>query len=150
MARRGWTTTTPKGKTVMHIKDDFGSGGPISKVSAAWFNGVAKFINGFIPGPGISFDKKNDGSATVIQLDTDIGTPGASGSFPTDEVTQTAATLWEAGGANGATVLMAYKGEYAGSPDYEHRLYVAKLTISKSGLITKIEAVENSGIAIGA
>ena len=67
----------------MHIKDDFGSGGPISKVSAAWFNGVAKFINGFIPGPGISFEKKNDGSATVVSVDMTAAAASAKYTTPT-------------------------------------------------------------------
>lgn len=132
-----------------HLTDNFKNGQPVSSVGAEWFNTVAAFINRLIGIKGIRINRSSDWP--TISLDDDIGeSPTSAGSYPTDEVTQTAATLWEAGGANGATVLMAYKGEYAGSPDYEHRLYVAKLTISKSGLITKIEAVENSGLAIGA
>lgn len=79
----------------------------------------------------------------------EIGTPVSAGSFPTNEVTQAASTLWTAGGANGATLLLLYKGTYNANTGI-HGTYVAKLTVSKDGLITKIEAVQNGGMEIGA
>ena len=50
----------------MHLEDNFTPGGPATQVPASWFNRVAKFLNNLIPGEGVSFDKHDDGSPTVI------------------------------------------------------------------------------------
>lgn len=52
----------------MHLTDNFSASGPITQVPAAWFNRVAKFLNGLTQGPGIQFEKHDDGSPTIIQL----------------------------------------------------------------------------------
>ena len=141
-----------------HVKDDFRPGAPISQVPASWFNKVAKFLNNLVHGYGITLTKSENG-ASVIEVDqtairqaqnTAVGTPSDVGSFPTDDgVEQAAATLWTAGGENGATLLVLYQGEYD-SGDGVHDLYAAKLTITADGRIVKIDAVQNGGVKIGA
>lgn len=51
---------------MLHIKDDFKAGGPITQVPASWFNAVARFINNLVGGDGIRVTKNNDYS--VIEL----------------------------------------------------------------------------------
>ena len=141
-----------------HVKDDFRPGAPISQVPASWFNKVAQFLNNLVGGFGITLMKSENG-ANVIEVDqtairqaqnTAVGTPSAVGSFPTDDdVTQQASTLWTAGGENGASLFVLFKGEYD-SGDGVHDLYAAKLTITADGRIVKIDAVGNGGVKIGA
>lgn len=141
-----------------HVKDDFRPGAPISQVPASWFNKVAQFLNNLVGGFGITLMKSENG-ANVIEVDqtairqaqnTAVGTPSAVGSFPTDDdVTQQASTLWTAGGENGASLFVLFKGEYD-SGDGMHDLYAAKLTITADGRIVKIDAVGNGGVKIGA
>ena len=141
-----------------HVKDDFRPGAPISQVPASWFNKVAQFLNNLVGGFGITLMKSENG-ASVIEVDqtairqaqnTAVGTPSAVGSFPTDDdVTQQASTLWTAGGENGASLFVLFKGEYD-SGDGMHDLYAAKLTITADGRIVKIDAVQDGGVKIGA
>ena len=132
----------------LHLTDNFQAGGPITQVPASWFNAVAGFINGLIAGPGIKKFEKTANGATVIELENgDRGsTPTEVGSFPTDEVTQTEQVLWEAGGANGADLLVIFKGDY----DAGHNTYVARLELTSDGRISKIVAVKDMGMAFGA
>ena len=141
-----------------HVKDDFCPGAPISQVPASWFNKVAQFLNNLVGGFGITLMKSENG-ANVIEVDqtairqaqnTAVGTPSDVGSFPNDDgVTQQASTLWTAGGENGASLFVLFKGEYD-SGDGMHDLYAAKLTITADGRIVKIDAVGNGGVKIGA
>ena len=141
-----------------HVKDDFRPGAPISQVPASWFNKVAQFLNNLVGGFGITLMKSENG-ANVIEVDqtairqaqnTAVGTPSAVGSFPTDDdVTQQASTLWTAGGENGASLFVLFKGEYDSGAGM-HDLYAAKLTITADGRIVKIDAVGNGGVKIGA
>ena len=134
----------------MHLRDDFNANGPVSQVPASWFNRVAKFINGLIPGEGIEFSKRDDGGDTVIKLagGGSRGTPTGAGEFPTDEVDQAEQTLWQSGGENGADLLVLFKGE-KGSFD-THDLFAARLEITSDGRISKIVAAPNTGVYIGA
>ncbi len=139
-----------------HVKDDFKAGEPISAVGAGWFNKVGAFLNNLVGMTGLKIDKPDKPSPSapvVISADaneTAVGTPQAVGSFPGDNgVTQTAARLWTAGGANGAQLYLLYKGEYNSNAGI-HDLYAAKLTISPDGRITRIDAVEDTGVEIGA
>lgn len=142
-----------------HVRDDFKAGAPVSQVPVSWFNKVASFLNNLVGGYGVTLMKAENGPS-VIEVDKtaipsaqsvsrDVGTPTGVGSFPIDEVTQSASTLWQIGGANGATLLLLYQGEYNANTGI-HKTYAAKLTVSKDGLITKIEAVQNGGMEIGA
>lgn len=54
----------------LHLKDNFSASQPITAVPASWFNSVAKFINGLIPGDNVSFEKHADGSPTIVEAHT--------------------------------------------------------------------------------
>lgn len=138
-----------------HVKDDFHAGQPVTAVPASWFNKVASFLNNLVGGYGIRIIKNDKGESTVevdpnvmpmIPSSSEGDSPSETGYMPNDEVTQDASTLWEAGGANGARVEVFYRGDGGDT----HYLYAARLTISKDGLITKIEAVQNGGMEIQA
>lgn len=145
-----------------HLKDDFKAGAPISQVPAGWFNAVAKFLNGLVGGFGIKTKKSDSGRSTVsldrqtlqqeidnitegLRISKEAGTPGSVGSSATNEVTQSSSTLWKAGGANGAKLLLFYKSETKSDID-KHDLFAAELTITSDGLIRQIDAKTNSGI----
>lgn len=126
----------------------------VFQIPLEWFRRVEAFCFNSYGGNLIRITFLKDGSAAFDVDEKELaqyvpskatGTPGTVGSFPT-EVTQSAATLWTAGGANGAALLVLYKGTT--SAGGAHSLYAAKLTISAGGLITKIEAVTNAGVDI--
>lgn len=56
---------------MLHIKDNFKSGAPISQVPASWFNAVASFINNLVGGYAIKLTKNASG-ASVISVDPDV------------------------------------------------------------------------------
>ena len=140
-----------------HVKDDFKAGEPISAVGAGWFNKVAAFLNNLVGATGITVNApENPGpsSPVVIEpqaMEAAVGTsPADVGDFPDGndaEVTQAKAILWTAGGANGAKLLVLFKGE-ADSNAGTHKVYAAKLTISADGRVTRIDAAENAGMEI--
>lgn len=133
---------------MFHVKDDFRAGAPVTQVGAAWFNKVGSFINNLVGGRGVRI-VKNESGPSYIELeaaDTDAGegdSPTAVGSYPTDEVTQEAETLWQAGGANGAEVMFAHKCVF--DDDGQHKTYAAKLVLSADGRVLRIEKAENAG-----
>lgn len=127
----------------------------VFQIPLEWFRRVEAFCFNSYGGNLIRITYLKDGSAAFDVDEKELaqyvpskatGTPGAFGSFPT-EVTQSAATLWTAGGADGATLLVLYKGTTNAGAGM-HSLFAAKLTVSAGGLITKIEAVEDSGVEI--
>lgn len=132
---------------MFHVKDDFRAGAPVTQVGAAWFNKVGAFINNLVGGRGVRI-VKNESGPSYIELEEDAGTgegdsPTAVGSYPTDEVTQEAGTLWRAGGENGAEVMVAYKCVF--DTDGQHKTYAAKLVLSADGRVLRIEKAENAG-----
>lgn len=132
---------------MFHVKDDFRAGAPVTQVGAGWFNKVGSFINNLVGGRGVRI-VKNESGPSYIELEgaaTDAGegdNPTAVGSYPTDEVTQAAGTLWQAGGENGAEVMFAYKCEFRMGM---HWIYAAKLVLSADGRVLRIEKAENAG-----
>lgn len=136
------------------LRDNFREGAPISQVPATWFNAVASFINSLIPGFGISWAKSE--KMNIIEVDQSVipgkttGTPVSGGSFPTnDGITQTAGNIWTAGGANGLTLEVLFKGEYDSNLGV-HKVYSATLTFSKDGLLMSADKIGNGGMMIGA
>lgn len=133
---------------MFHVKDDFKAGAPVTQVGAGWFNKVGSFINNLVGGRGVRI-VKNESGPSYIELkdaDPDAGegdNPTAVGSYPTDEVTQEAETLWRAGGENGAEVMVAYKCVF--DADGQHKTYAAKLVLSADGRVLRIEKAENAG-----
>lgn len=128
---------------MLHVKDDFKAGAPVTQVGAGWFNKVGSFINNIVGGRGVRI-VKNESGPSYIELDASEGdNPTAVGSYPTDEVTQKAGTLWRAGGENGAEVMVAYKCVF--DTDGQHKTYAAKLVLSADGRVLRIEKAENAG-----
>ena len=133
---------------MFHVKDDFKSNAPITQVGAGWFNKVGAFINNLVGGRGVRIVKNESGPSYIELEDAAMASgegsnPTDVGSYPTDEVTQEAETLWQAGGANGAKVMIAYKCEF--DTDGQHKTYAAKLVISADGRVLRIEKAENAG-----
>ena len=55
------------------LKDDFSTKRPITQVPAAWFNAVAKILNGITPGAGIIINKNGtDTAGWEIGLDVEL------------------------------------------------------------------------------
>lgn len=128
---------------MFHVKDDFRAGAPVTQVGAGWFNKVGSFINNLVGGRGVRI-VKNESGPSYIELDASEGdNPTAVGSYPTDEVTQEAGTLWRAGGENGAGVMVAYKCVF--DADGQHKTYAAKLVLSADGRVLRIDKAENAG-----
>ena len=133
---------------MFHVKDDFRAGAPVTQVGAGWFNKVGSFINNLVGGRGVRI-VKNESGPSYIELEgaaPDAGegdNPTAVGSYPTDEVTQEAGTIWRAGGENGAEVMVAYKCVF--DTDGQHKTYAAKLVLSADGRVLRIEKAENAG-----
>lgn len=134
------------------LKDDFAVGRPISQVPAAWFNAVAKFVNGLTAGGGIRINR--DGGAlmrTEVSLDPDgartiVGAPSAAAGTPDDR--SDAPTVldengdtwsWTPGGDNGLTLDCYCKI----APQVVGSVYSVfqrcRLTFSKGGLLAKAE-----------
>ena len=136
----------------MHLEDDFTPNGPITQVPASWFNRVARFINNLIPGENVQFEKHDDGSPTTINIDTgcssDTGTPTELGDLDLDDGMTAQTYSWTRGGSNGVTIHVMVEGESL-NDQFEHRLYDAKLTFSKDGLLTSVTG-GSGGIWIGA
>ena len=133
---------------MFHVKDDFKAGAPVTQVGAGWFNKVGAFLNNLVGGRGVRI-VKNESGPSYIELEessTDAGegdSPTDVGSYPTDEVTQEAETLWRAGGAHGAKVMIAYQREF--DDDGQHKTDGAKLVLSADGRVLRIEKAENAG-----
>ena len=133
---------------MFHVKDDFKANAPITQVGAGWFNKVGAFINNLVGGRGVRI-VKNESGPSYIELEessTDAGegdNPTDVGSYPTDEVTQEAKTLWQAGGENGAKVMFAHKCVF--DTDGQHKTYAAKLVISAEGRVLRIEKATKAG-----
>lgn len=57
---------------MIHLKDNFKIGAPISQVPASWFNQVSSFINNLVGGYGIKVDKNTAGAASTISIDPKV------------------------------------------------------------------------------
>lgn len=133
---------------MFHVKDDFKANAPITQVGAGWFNKVGSFLNNLVGGRGVRIIKNESGPSYIELEDAAMASgegsnPTDVGSYPTDEVTQEAETLWQAGGENGAKVMIAYKCEF--DTDGQHKTYAAKLVLSADGRVLRIEKAENAG-----
>ena len=131
---------------MFHVKDDFKANAPITQVGAGWFNKVGSFLNNLVGGRGVRIVKNESGPSYIELEESSTGegdNPTDVGSYPTDEVTQEAKTLWQAGGANGAKVMITYKCEF--DMDGQHKTYAAKLVLSADGRVLRIEKAENAG-----
>lgn len=133
---------------MFHVKDDFKANAPITQVGAGWFNKVGSFINNLVGGRGVRIVKNESGPSYIELEDAAMASgegdnPTDVGSYPTDEVTQEAETLWQAGGANGAKVMIAHKCVF--DTDGQHKTYAAKLVISADGRVLRIEKAKNAG-----
>lgn len=127
---------------MLHLKDDFAAGRPISQVPASWFNKVAKFINNLVGGRFIRITKSETG-VQVIDVTEDVQpTSKEVGDSPTDGQDKATEPLgtesdgttwsWTAGGANGLKLDVYCR--CVGGED-EHRMERATLTFSKDGLL---------------
>lgn len=132
---------------MFHIKSNFNARGPVSQVPASWFNKVANFLNNFVAGYGLTLNKSADGPS-VISLDPkivpqavthQIGTPVDKTDNNADDNADGETWVWNAGGANGVKMDCYCKTEYDNG---WHHLSRCRLTISKDGLITKIEGLK--------
>ena len=133
---------------MFHVKDDFKANAPITQVGAGWFNKVGSFINNLVGGRGVRIVKNESGPSYIELEDAAMASgegdnPTDVGSYPTDEVTQNAKTLWQAGGENGAKVMFAHKCVF--DTDGQHKTYAAKLVISADGRVLRIEKAKNAG-----
>lgn len=131
---------------MFHIKSNFNARGPVSQVPASWFNKVASFLNNFVAGYGLTLNKSADGPS-VISLDPkivpqavthQIGTPEDKTDKGEDDYLDTVPWVWNAGGANGVIFDSYCQIESGVGRHYFSR---CRLTISKDGLITKIEGL---------
>lgn len=139
-----------------HIKDDFQAGRPMSQVPASWFNSVGKFLNGLVGGFGIETKKSNSGSSTIalnkttlqaeidnavanLRISKDVGTPNDHTDDNADDDLDGNTWTWTAGGENGLEMDV-----YCRTDEEQgwHYLSRARLTISKGGLIIKVEGLE--------
>ena len=131
---------------MFHIRSNFNARGPISQVPASWFNKVASFLNNLVPGYGLKFNNTAD-RPSVISLDPEIvpkavthqlGTPEDKTDKGEDDYLDTVPWVWNAGGKNGV-MFDAYCLIESGVG--RHYFSRCRLTISKDGLITKIEGL---------
>lgn len=131
---------------MFHVKSNFRVGAPISQVPASWFNKVANFLNNLVPGYGLKLTKSTDGPS-VIQLDPSVvpqavtrqlGKPEEKTDTAEDDYTDGDTWEWNAGGDNGLIMDAYCKVE---NEDGWHYLSRCRMTISKDGLITKVEGL---------
>ena len=138
-----------------HIKDDFKSGEPISRVPAKWFNSVAKLLNGLVGGFGIKTDKSDTDASTIsidkevldneiknvadnIRVSKDTGTPSDYTDSPEVLDTDGDSWTWTTGGANGLKLDAYYQIGVSGS---YHLFQRCRLTISRDGLIVSAQGL---------
>ena len=132
---------------MFHIKSNFRVGGPISQVPISWFKKVANFLNNFVAGYGLKMQKNADGPS-VISLDPavvpqpvtlQIGTPEDKTDKGEDDYVNADPWQWNAGGENGLMMDAYCKVEQ--EEHGWHYLTRCRLTISKDGLITKVDGL---------
>lgn len=130
---------------MFHLESNFKSGAPISQVPCSWFNKVANFLNNFVAGYGLKMNKTDSGPtiisidpAVVPQVSKAVGTPEEKIDDGADDDSNAEAFTWLPGGENGL-VLDVYNKCYFN--DGWHYLSRCRMTISKDGIITKIEGL---------
>ncbi len=124
-----------------HLRDDFSAGSPITQVPASWFNAVAKFVNGLVPGRGIRITRGAE--STVVETTADGDIPSASVGTPADHGDSSAVTYdedgeswsWTAGGANGLKLDCYCKIAPQTSTSNYTVFQRCTLTFSKDGLL---------------
>ena len=80
------------------LKDDFSTKRPITQVPAAWFNAVAKILNGITPGAGIIINKNGtDTAGWEIGLDVELAKKylGIEDAEKPDDLTHEDITDWD-------------------------------------------------------
>jgi hypothetical protein len=131
---------------MFHLKSNFRAGSPISQVPVSWFNRVANFLNNLVAGYGIILQKSGDGPS-VIRIDPNIisepvtrllGTPVDKTDKGEDDYQDAEPWTWTVGGKNGLKLDAYCTVEEDGGYHYLSR---CRLTISKDGLITKVEGL---------
>lgn len=131
---------------MFHIRSNFRKGGPISQVPSSWFNQVADFLNNLVAGYGLKLNKSLAGPS-IVELDANViaptsrdpGKPTDKTDDSPDDYQDTEPWKWTAGGENGLKIDAYCKVE---NLDGWHYLSRCRLTISKDGLITKVEGLE--------
>lgn len=124
------------------LRDDFRAGAPVSQVPASWFNAVAKFVNGLVPGRGIRITRGAESSVIELADEADdipsssAGTPADHADANADDDTAAETWNWAAGGANG--LRLDVYCEVAESDGW-HYLQRCRLTFSRDGLLRKAE-----------
>lgn len=130
------------------LRDDFRAGAPVSQVPATWFNAVAKFVNGLVPGRGVRITRQE--GATVIEVDENtlassvsskVGTPDDRTDGNEDDYSDAETWTWERGGDNG--LKMDVYCEVSEENGW-HYLQRCRLTFSKDGLLVKAEKLAGS------
>lgn len=139
-----------------HLRDDFQAGAPVSQVPASWFNAVAKFVNGLIPGRGVKITRSAE--STVIELNAaDIATavpnPPAGSTDVSGKMTETyvADDTPPVTAVNGATAVWTASADGKGyvedvivaSDRYNaagtlHRLWYVRKHYSADGRLIKV------------
>jgi hypothetical protein len=131
---------------MFHVKSNFRAGAPISQVPTSWFNKVADFLNNFVAGYGLKLKKSSKGPF-VISLDPavvpkplthEVGEAADKSDTSPDDYQDTEPWEWQAGGGNGLIVDAYCRIDEENDWHYLSR---CRLTISKDGLITKVEGL---------
>ena len=145
------------------LRDDFRAGAPVSQVPAAWFNAVARFVNGLVPGRGINITRGADRVVVEATGDGDFAseapeTPTSSTDI-SGKMTETyvaadtppvtaddgAAAVWTAS-ADGKgwiedSIVATDRVNAAGSL---HRLWFVRKHYSSDGRLLKVEPTGSS------
>ena len=88
------------------LRDDFSPKRPITQVPTAWFNAVAKILNGITAGPGININKNGtDTAGWEFELDLEfarkyLGIEGGGGGVTPKDLTHNDITDWDAATAD--------------------------------------------------
>ncbi len=135
------------------LKDDFRPRAPITQVPASWFNAVAKFINGLVPGGGIDIARNGtDPMQTQVSLEPEsarkiLGVPSKLTGDAQEDFTDSPIVLdsagtageWTFDGEKGLTLDCYCKF----GPQTDGSAYSVfqrcRLTFSTGGLLTKAE-----------
>lgn len=135
------------------LKDDFRPRAPITQVPASWFNAVAKFVNGLVPGGGIDIARNGtDTMQTQVSLEPEsareiLGVPSRLIGGEQEDFTDSPTMLdsagtageWTFDGEKGLTLDCYCKfGPQADGSAYSV-FQRCRLTFSTGGLLTKAE-----------
>ena len=145
------------------LRDDFRAGEPVSQVPASWFNAVARFVNGLVPGRGINITRgadrvvveaTGDGDFAAEAPETPTSSTDISGKMTETHVAADtppvtaddgAAAVWAAS-ADGKgwiedSIVATDRVNAAGSL---HRLWFVRKHYSSDGRLLKVEPTGSS------